>query len=97
MTASTGCVLLARTFVCATQIEPLPLVVAQGPITVGTPAQTFTVLAPVLFSLNALTCPAAQVVFDTGSATLWVPSVQCTDYKVSPGCQNHFKVPLFTP
>jgi len=32
-----------------------------------------------------------QVIFDTGSATLWIPSAQCNDYKTSPGCANHHK------
>jgi hypothetical protein len=32
-----------------------------GPLTVGTPAQTF------------------QVIFDTGSANLWIPAANCTN------------------
>ncbi|KAM9324963.1 pepsin A-like [Gastrophryne carolinensis] len=31
------------------------------------------------------------VIFDTGSANLWVPSVSCTNYSISPACYNHAK------
>jgi len=29
------------------------------------------------------------VIFDTGSSDLWIPSAECVNFKISPGCKNH--------
>ena len=43
-----------------------------GPVSLGTPAQTF------------------EVIYDTGSSNLWVPSAKCDSSKY-PSCANHTK------